>query len=153
MPLRADVVCGRRGMSVGNFGYLPGLRILLATALLAGFANADRPYAVVPVAAHRAQSRLILAQTFHKSPGIPGSSDSGDASGPGGSSEGTHAPPPVPNFGSGSGSGVSHAAPGLPRFGDDGGNAAAQSHAPPPAPNGAGGSHTAPGVPMMGGNP
>ncbi len=139
---------------MGDFGYLPGLRVLLATALLAGFANADRRYAVAPVAAHRAQSSIILAQTFHKRPGIPGSSDAGDSSDLGGSSGGTHAPPPVPNFsGSGSGSGVSHAAPGLPNFDDEGGNAAAQSHAPPPAPNGAGGSYAAPGVPMMGGNP
>jgi hypothetical protein len=153
MPLRADAGHRGRGIDVGDFGYLPGLCVWLAAALLAGFANADRPYAIAPVAAHSTQPRLILAQTFHTRPGVPGSSDSGDSNGPGGSSEGTHAPPPVPNFGSGSGSGVSHAAPGLPNFRDETGNAAAQSHAPPPAPNGAGVSHAAPRVPMMGGNP
>lgn len=139
---------------MGDFGFLPGLHVLLAMAVLAGFASADRPHAVAPVAARRAQSSVILAQTFHKRPGIPGTNDSGDASDLGGSSDGTHAPPPVPNFSvSGSGSGVSHAAPGLPSFGDNGGNAASQSHAPQPARNGAGSSHAAPGVPLMGGNP
>jgi hypothetical protein len=136
---------------VGDFRHLPGLRVLLATALLAGFANADRLYGFAPFATHRAWSSVILAQTFHQRPGIPGSGDSSDL---GSSSDGTHVLPAVPNFSdSGSGSGVSHAAPGLPSFGDGGGNAAVQSHAPPPAPNEAGGSHAAPGVPMMGGNP
>lgn len=134
-------------MDVGDFGYRSGLRVLLVTALLAGFANTNRPDAVAPIAAHRTQSRVIFAQMVHERPDVPGSSDSG------GSSEGTHAPPSVPHFGSGSGSGVSHAAPGLPSFGGETGNAAAQSHAPPPAPNGEGVSHAAPGVPMMGGNP
>lgn len=139
---------------MGNFGFPPGLCVLLATALSVGFANADCTRAVAHAPAHRPQSSLILAQTFHNRPGVPGTNDSGDSSDPGGSSNGTHAPPSVPNFsGSESGSGLSHAAPGLPSFGDDGGNAAAQSHAPPPVRNGEGVSHAAPGVPMMGGDP
>jgi hypothetical protein len=139
---------------VGDFGFRPNLCVVLATALFAGFANAATPYAFAPVAAYRAQSSLTLVQAFHKPPGVPGTNDSSDASDLGGSSNGAHAPPSVPNFsGSGGGSGLSHVAPGLPSFGDDGGNAAAQSHAPPPAPNEAGVSHAAPGVPMMGGDP
>lgn len=139
---------------MGDFGHLPGLGVLLAMALLAGSANADRPYGFAPLATHGARSSVMLAQTFHNRPGIPGSNDSGDSSDLGGSSDGTHVPPAVPNFSdSGRRSGVSHAAPGLPSFGDGGGNAAVQSHAPRPAPNETGGSHAAPGVPMMGGNP
>jgi hypothetical protein len=146
---------------VTNYGFLLGVPVLLATALWSGVANAARAHAVEPAAMRSARTNLIVAQTFHERPGIPGSSDSGDIGGP---VDGSHAPPSVPNFGgSGSasggspavsgGAGSSHAAPGLPSFSDDAGNAAAQSHAPSPATNGVGGSHAAPGVPMMGGNP
>ena len=153
---------GRRGrMAVCNRGYLLGAHALLATVLWSSVASADRARVVEPAAVPNARSGIMLVQTFHARPGVPGSGDSGDL---GGSTDGSHPRPGVPNVSDSGGTsggshgapavsngGSSHAAPGLPGFSEGAGKVPERSHAP--APNGAGGSHAAPGVPMMGGNP
>jgi hypothetical protein len=177
MTRRAAAGWQRRRTAVCTIGSLLGAPLVLVAALWPIAAGAGNAHAVEAGAARSARSSIILAQTFHVRPGVPGSTDSGDLGrssdgshappGVPGSTDDSHAPPQVPNFsGSGgasggshgvpagsNGSGPSHAAPRVPGSSGDAGNAAAPPQAPSPAPNGPGVSHAAPGVPMMGGNP
>jgi hypothetical protein len=138
---------------VSNFGFLLGAQVLLATALWSGVAGADRAHAVEPAATRSARTNLIVAQTFHKRPGIPGSSDSDDVGDLGTSPDGSHAPPGVPGASdSGDVGGPvdgSHAPPPVPNFSDSG-SASGGSRAAPAVSDGAGSSHAAPGLPSFG---
>src|SRR5579859_1461336 len=162
----ASAAAGRQSGSIrvskaGHF--LMCVPVVLATLLLSAAANGARSHDPIgSAAAYSASSHLIVAQTSHAPPAVPGSTDLG-----GSSSGGSHAPPPVPgssDVGSGS-SGGSHPPPPVPGS-TDAGRESGGSHAPPPvpgaaassggnppAPNAAGSSHVAPPVPMMGGNP
>lgn len=164
----ADAAGRERGrMGVSKAGHSLCAPMVLATLLLSAVASAVHSQdAFEPRATHRVFSHIIVAQTFHAPPGVPGST---------GSSNDSHAPPPVPgSTGAGSSSNGSHAAPPVPGSTDSGGSsggshapppvpgstspdgASAGSHAPPPAPDSSGsggsrGSHAPPPVP--GGNP
>jgi hypothetical protein len=159
-----SAAAGRHGgrICVSKAVHLTGAALALATLLLPAAARAERSHDPFGSAAASATTvRVIVAQTSHASPGVPGSMDSGGSSGGshapplvpgssdsgGGSSGGSHPPPPVPgSTNAGGESGGSHAPPPVP-------DAAASSGGNPPASNAAGPSHAAPQVPLMGGNP
>jgi hypothetical protein len=138
----------RRRVAVCKVGSLLGAHVL-AAALWSGVANAERTRAVEPTAAPRARSSIIVAQTFHVRPNVPGPSDSGDL---GRSPDGTHAPPRVPGSSDsgelGRASDGSHAPPPVPNF-SGAGSASSGSHVAPAVLNGSGASHAAPGVPVF----
>ena len=160
-----SAAAGRHGrrICVSKAGHLICAPVALAVLVLPAVASAARSHDVFrSAAAHGTLARIIVAQSSHAPPGVPGSSDTG-----GSSRGGSHAPPPVPgstDAGGGS-SGGSHPPPPVPGSGS-GGSTSGGSHAPPPvpggaassggntpAPNAAGSSHATPQVPMMGGNP
>ena len=130
-------------MGVSKARYLLCAPAMLATVLLSAAASAEPSHDVfAPHASHNVSSHVVVAQTSHAPPVVPGSTGSG------GASNGSHAPPPVPGStdSGGASSGGSHAPPLVP-------GAAASSGGNAVGPNGAGASHAPPQVPMMGGNP
>ena len=96
------------GLAVSKGGYLLCAPVVVTTLLLSGAASAAQTHKPTfqSAAAHPVSGPIIVAQTFHAPPGVPGST---------GSLNDSHAPPPVPGS-------------------TDSDGSSAGSHAPPPVP-------------------